>query len=156
MNIRYEKGDATSPRGPGPKVIVHICNDAGKWGKGFVLAVSKRWPQPEQVYRRAFRESPPRLGDVQLVPVTDDITVANVIGQHNVRSPRSKAPAPISYPAVREGLAKVAAFAREHGAAVSMPRIGCGLAGGTWEEMEPIIVQTLCEQGVPVTVYDYE
>jgi hypothetical protein len=26
---------------------------------------------------------------------------------------------------------------------VAMPRIGCGLAGGTWEEIEPIIRDTL-------------
>jgi O-acetyl-ADP-ribose deacetylase (regulator of RNase III) len=48
----------------------------------------------------------------------------------------------------------VAVFAREHRASVAMPRIGCGLAGGTWEEIEPIIRDTLCAQGVSVTVYD--
>jgi hypothetical protein len=35
-----------------------------------------------------------------------------------------------------------------------MPRIGCGLAGGKWEEIEPIIKNTLCEKGVAVTIYD--
>jgi hypothetical protein len=37
-----------------------------------------------------------------------------------------------------------------------MPRIGCGLAGGKWERIESIIVKTLCEADVPVTVYDFE
>ncbi|MEV6001124.1 Appr-1-p processing protein, partial [Streptomyces griseomycini] len=27
----------------GVKVIAHVCNDIGGWGKGFVLAVSRRW-----------------------------------------------------------------------------------------------------------------
>jgi hypothetical protein len=36
-----------------------------------------------------------------------------------------------------------------------MPRIGCGLAGGKWELIEPIIVRTLVARGVPVTVYDF-
>jgi hypothetical protein len=36
-----------------------------------------------------------------------------------------------------------------------MPRIGCGLAGGNWEEIEPIIEETLGAQSVPVSVYDF-
>ena len=36
-----------------------------------------------------------------------------------------------------------------------MPRIGAGLAGGDWQRIEAIVVATLAEAGVPVTVYDY-
>lgn len=36
-----------------------------------------------------------------------------------------------------------------------MPRIGCGLAGGRWEEIGPIVEETLCEESVSVTVYDF-
>ena len=35
-----------------------------------------------------------------------------------------------------------------------MPRIGCGLAGGKWEEIEPIIIRQLCEKDIAVYVYD--
>lgn len=35
--IHYVKGDATCPMTPGTKIIAHICNDRGGWGKGFVL-----------------------------------------------------------------------------------------------------------------------
>jgi O-acetyl-ADP-ribose deacetylase (regulator of RNase III) len=156
MTISYRHGDATAPSEGGAIVIVHVCNDVGKWGKGFVLAISKRWSEPERVYRAAFAKPPfPQLGDVQFVPVTDNITVANLIGQYGVRSPRSKAPPPIRYPAIREGLEKVATYAREHGASVAMPRIGCGLAGGNWEEIEPIIAETLGAWSIPVSVYDF-
>jgi hypothetical protein len=37
-----------------------------------------------------------------------------------------------------------------------MPRIGCGLAGGNWSEIEPLIEQFLCGPGVAVSVYDFE
>jgi len=46
--IVYLKGDATQPQAKGVKIIVHCCNDLGGWGKGFVLALRKRWPEPEQ------------------------------------------------------------------------------------------------------------
>ena len=44
--IKYLKGDATCPQAKGMKIICHVCNDAGGWGKGFVLALSKRWDEP--------------------------------------------------------------------------------------------------------------
>ncbi|MFJ6385555.1 hypothetical protein ACIQI7_36810, partial [Kitasatospora sp. NPDC092039] len=49
--ITYVRGDATTPQGKGVKVIAHVCNDLGGWGKGFVLALSRRWPEPEAAYR---------------------------------------------------------------------------------------------------------
>jgi hypothetical protein len=73
MTISYRHGDTTSPGETGPTVFVHACNDVGKWGKGFVLAISKRWSEPVCIERR----SPScRFPDVQFVRVTDNITVA--------------------------------------------------------------------------------
>lgn len=152
MTINYIKGDATAPIGNGVKVIVHICNDMGKWGKGFVLAVSKRWPKAEKEYRVAFTRTPkPALGEIQIVEVDTDIYVANMIGQHGIAKSATGDP-PIRYPAVHKGLEQVATFAQQRGASVHMPRIGCGLAGGSWDKIEPIIEESL--RGVAVTVYD--
>lgn len=155
MTIRYVGGDATDPIGAGQKVIVHVCNDVGKWGKGFVLAVSRRWKAPEKEYKAAFASQPaPRLGDVQFVRVTDSITVANLVGQHGIASRRG-GPPPVRYDAIREGLQKVSSYAQALHASVHMPRIGCGLAGGDWTEVEPIIAETLTDENVEVTIYDY-
>jgi O-acetyl-ADP-ribose deacetylase (regulator of RNase III) len=154
--IRFVTGDATAPAGDGPKVIVHVCNDLGKWGKGFVLAISRRWKEPERVYKASFVATPPpALGDVQFVPVEPSIIVANLIGQHGVAMRSSKTP-PVRYDAIRDGLARIAAQARSLGATVHMPRIGCGLAGGDWTRVEPVIAETLCAADVDVTVYDFE
>ena len=49
--ITYLQGDATQPQSKGNRIIAHVCNDLGGWGKGFVLAISKRWPEPEAEYR---------------------------------------------------------------------------------------------------------
>ena len=38
---------------------------------------------------------------------------------------------------------------------VHLPRIGCGLAGGKWEQVEPLVQQFLSARGVAVTVYDF-
>jgi len=155
--LNFIKGDATSPQAKGRKIIAHICNDLGKWGKGFVMAVSARWPEPEAAYREWHGDRSRNdfgLGAVQFVQVERYIWVANMIAQHGVRG--GSRTSPIRYEAVEECLSKVSVKAVELGASVHMPRIGCGLAGGKWERIEPIIVKTLCEADVSVTVYDFE
>ena len=82
----------------------------------------------------------------------DDLWVANMVGQRGIQ--RSKGKSPIRYDAVEKCLDKVASFALDLGATVHMPRIGCVLAGGKWEEIEPIIIRQLCSKGIDVYVYD--
>jgi len=148
------KGDATAPQAKGNKIILHVCNDIGGWGKGFVLAISKRWQEPEKAYRKWHRDKINfKLGEVQFVKVSQYITVANMIGQRGVKTGSSGVP--IRYEAVDEGLVKVAEKAIEIDASIHMPRIGCGLAGGKWEKIEPIIIENLINQGIDVFVYDY-
>jgi O-acetyl-ADP-ribose deacetylase (regulator of RNase III) len=153
MNINYVTGDATQPAGRGCRIIAHICNDQGRWGKGFVMSISARWRGPEEAYRHWFSEKAGfELGAVQIVPVEREIWVANLIGQQGMRD-KDGVP-PIRYAAVWSGLEKVGEKAKELAASVHMPRIGCGLAGGEWSKIEPIIIETLCKSGIEVTVYD--
>ncbi len=154
-SIEYIKGDATKPGVHGNKIIVHVCNDVGGWGKGFVLAISKNWPEPEKAYREWFKvKANFGLGEVEFVKVEDNLWVANLIGQHKMNKDEN-GNAPIRYEAIESGLEKVATFANEIDASVHMPRIGCGLAGGTWDRIEPLITKTLIARSVPVTVYDF-
>ncbi|MFF7253974.1 macro domain-containing protein [Streptomyces microflavus] len=155
--ITYVRGDATAPRGKGVKVIAHVCNDLGGWGKGFVLALSRRWPEPEAAYRRWHRGRAGNdfaLGAAQFVQVGTYLWVANMVGQRGMRS-GSKG-VPVRYEAIDKALGAVAARAGELGASVHMPRISCGLAGGTWSRVEPIVQGRLTGEGVPVTVYDHD
>ena len=153
--IEYAVGDATRPKGTGRQIVAHVCNDAGGWGKGFVVALSRRWSAPEAAYRSWYRERRTNdfaLGAVQLVPVGDDLFVANMIGQHGHRS--SPDGPPVRYAAIGTALATLGAKACELGATVHMPRIGCGLAGGRWELIEPLVVENVIRHGIAVTVYD--
>ncbi|NOQ70931.1 MAG: Appr-1-p processing protein [Crocinitomix sp.] len=156
-NIEYIKGDATSPQAKGPKLIGHICNDLGGWGKGFVLAISKRWSEPEKEYRQWHRERAKNdfeLGNIQIIQVSADIYVANMIGQHGVKTGSNGAP--IRYNAVDKCLEKLQVEANKIGASVHLPRIGCGLAGGKWSKIETLIQARLSDKNVSTIVYDFE
>lgn len=153
--ITYIDGDATLPIGDGPKIIAHVCNDIGGWGRGFVLALSQRWSEPERSYRQWHAERAMNdfgLGAVQIVPVEPELWVANIVGQHGID--HTDDGPPVRYSAIEAALADLADQADAMGATVHMPRIGCGLAGGEWPEVETIIKRTLSAAEVPVTVYD--
>ncbi|SEC82669.1 O-acetyl-ADP-ribose deacetylase (regulator of RNase III), contains Macro domain [Tenacibaculum sp. MAR_2009_124] len=154
--INYVKGDATQPKQNGNKIIVHICNDIGGWGKGFVMAISKRWKAPEKAYRDWYaNQNNFELGEVQFVQVEEDLWIANLIGQHKIRKDEN-GNAPIRYNAIEKGLIKIKTKATELNASVHMPRIGCGLAGGKWQNIEPLILNELIENSISTTVYDFE
>jgi O-acetyl-ADP-ribose deacetylase (regulator of RNase III) len=63
---------------------------------------------------------------------------------------------PVRYEAINLGMEKVAKKASELNASVHMPRIGCGLAGGKWEHIEPILQKNLSKENIEVVVYDFK
>jgi O-acetyl-ADP-ribose deacetylase (regulator of RNase III) len=88
-------------------------------------------------------------GDATVEPY---VWVANMIGQRGTRT-GSKG-LPVRYEAIDTVLGTLAERAGEPGASVHMPRIGCGLAGGKWSRVEPLIEERLIRRGIQVTVYD--
>lgn len=153
--MRYVTGDATLPQGAGGKLIVHVVNDQGGWGKGFVVALSARYPAAEEAYRRWSRrpaaDDPPfALGQVQFVPVPPHLWIANLLAQHGYRRPDN--PVPLDYAALDQGLEAVAVFAGREGMSIHLPKIGAGLAGGDWDRIAALIDRRLA--GHDVTVYE--
>jgi len=169
--VNILKGDATEPINE-PAVIVHVCNNKGGWGKGFVLALSAKWKEPEAAYRDWHKKrydngrvdvdclfigsSKFQLGNVQFIKVEDGLWVANMIAQDGFKrkdDPDGKVY--LQYDHLKTALDRVAYFVKSviEDASVHMPRIGCGLAGGTWDKVEEVIES--CE--LPdVYVYDFE
>lgn len=152
--ITYVKGNAVYPQGEGNKIIAHVCNNIGAWGAGFVLAISKRWSEPEREYR-SMSSTERKLGNVQFVPVETDIVVANMIGQENIKANDYGVP-PVRYSAIKICLERVLSLAKSMNASIHMPRIGCGLAGGQWEIMEQVIIAASKNFDVKIFVYDFK
>lgn len=161
--IQYVTGDATVPCvSAGMRIIAHVCNDRGGWGRGFVQAISRRWPQPEAAYREWYRTGVSEggmgpwfaLGQVHLVYVEEDLIVANMIAQHGYanKQPRKTA---LDYDALESCLEDLASVLDERivlRSTIHMPRIGTGLGGGNWKYVESIINEKLFEYDV--YVYD--
>ncbi len=63
---------------------------------------------------------------------------------------------PVRYEAIESCLEKLATEAKTLNASVHMPRIGCGLAGGKWDKIEPLVIKTLSENDLEVYVYNFD
>lgn len=148
--ITYVKGDATDPVGDGPKIIAHITNNRGGWGSGFVVALSRRWKMPENVYR--LNKLDHVLGCNQYMEVATDLWVANMCAQDGFTSPARVTV--VDYEALGVCLKSLARKALAHGLSVHCPRIGCGLGGGDWSQVEQLLNEYVVSNGINVTVYD--
>lgn len=151
--IIYATGNAADPGKEKKIIIAHVCNDAGGWGAGFVLALSRKWKQPEREYRNWYAKKLNFiLGETQFVQVEENVLIANMLAQHGYKNPFNKVP--LQYDALKECLEKVCDRALKDGYEVQMPRIGAGLAGGEWCKIEEIINETLVKKNVRVIVLD--
>lgn len=155
--IKYKEGNAARPDANGVCLIVHVCNNRGGWGSGFVLDLSKETPLPEEVYRSwagfgqcvANKELIPfALGQVQFVHVTDTYYVANMISQDGYKSFLNKKP--LNMEALELCLIKVSEFCKDQKISIHMPMIGTGRGGGDWNEIESLIERILGDYSVTV------
>jgi O-acetyl-ADP-ribose deacetylase (regulator of RNase III) len=155
LSIKYIRGDATAPRGSDSKLLLQIVNDGAiTWGGGgFALAVKRRWPSAQKEFTSIVTSNKRslRLGNVVICEIGEGLTLVSIVAQHGY----GPSPFPrIRYGALKDSLDQVAQLARERGASVHMPRLGTGLAGGSWPVVEEIVNDTLIQFGISVTVYD--
>ena len=138
--LHYLIGDATEPVRR-PAMIIHVCNNTNGWGRGFVLAVSAKFPEAERQYHEWFRTEHPQLGQVQFVQVKPEICIGNMISQEGIRW-QGNVP-PIRYGALNDCLKLAYGKALKENMTVHMPRIGAVLSGGDWRQIEKIILANI-------------
>lgn len=164
--IVYTEGDVTSPIGDGQKLIPHIVNDIGAWGSGVVVAISRRWSAPETAYRRWYKNKINmdgikefKLGNVDFVQASEEITIANMIGQRGI-GPKSLnidghtvVEQPIRYDALRSCMIQVRRFIADRPISIHAPKFGTLRAGGDWSVIEQMINEEWSR--LNVTIYEY-
>lgn len=147
--IKYLKGDATDPiKSTDIKIIAHICNDIGRWGKGFVVPLGKKYPKAKREYLSKKRYI---LGDIDIIEIDNSIKIANMVAQRGIGySKRVR----VQYDDLRFCFCQLKDYIvnLKSSTSIHMPRIGCGLGGGEWSTIENIIKEEL--DGLDVYVYD--
>lgn len=154
--IKYSYGDASIVNRENV-VIAHIVNNLGYWGKGFVNALSFAYPLAKDEYKTWYEKSyniPFQLGETQFVEVdtTRRVVIANMLAQNGVRKSVKDKRIYVDYNALEKCLYKLSFFCLVNRYAVQMPKIGAGLAGGSWNDIEKIIERTLLYYRINVEV----
>ena len=127
-------GNAMEPRTRGNKIIAHVCNDKRYWGLGFTKSIDEKNLEPRKNYlaTKTFN-----IGDVHYVEINDNTWVANMIAMKGTRSAYN--PVPLQYDGLQKCLQDLNLFCLTKDATIHIPRIGCGLAGGSWRRVREII-----------------
>ena len=152
VEITYVRGDATRPRGSGPRIVTQVVNDSAfTWGGGFSLAARTKWPTAQHAFRSWAEQRNLRLGNVHLADVDENLAVVSMIAQHGFGpSPKPR----IRYSALKKCLEYLGNLAAERDATVHMPKVGSGQAGGSWSIIRELIQDGVCARGVKVFVYE--
>ncbi|MCE4052329.1 hypothetical protein [Pseudomonas sp. Au-Pse12] len=141
--ISYHIGDASIPI-HNSTIIIHIVNNHGKWGKGFVLSLSKQYPTTKDSYLSWFK-SGFNMGDVQFLSVDGEnrIFVANMLAQNGIKKSAKDNNTYICYESLEACLSKISDFALKERLVIQLPMIGAGLGGGNWDTILSIITKKL-------------
>lgn len=149
--ISYIEGNALTKYSDKNIIIMHCCNNLMAWGAGFSGELSKKWP----ITKSTFLKHSNVLGAVSFVQVESTIYVANIVGQNGYGYDGKKY---VDYSALQTAFLTIvtlinnSAFLRNN-IVIQCPRIGCGLAGGKWEEIEPLL-SIFTNAGIDVIVCD--
>lgn len=150
--IRYVQGDSFAPEHLEMwDIIGHQVNARGGFGSGFAAAVAKFSPSAKHAYLRAHKKHGWKLG--QVLPVFDKSSgkyILHICGQDAYGSGGPHT----DYKALATGLEKFVRITQESGLRPALPLIGCGLAGGEWSRVAPLIETAF--EGREVLVFHLE
>lgn len=116
-------------------VICHQVNCRGAFGAGVSGVLGRRYPAVETAYR-AVVPSPALLGTYQFVPVTETLGVYNIFGQVDYGNARKTGHV---YTDMRALTTALRTICDAHDTIYVPYGIGCGLAGGSWDEFTAIM-----------------
>ena len=141
-------------------IICHQVNTLGLMGRGLAKEIKERYPEVYTKYRaicKYFLNSEMLYGNIAFIPVTDRLYVSNLFSQ--VGLIKADRITPTDYGLLKQCLIKTIKKRNEIYETsnimyeIYLPfKIGCGYAGGSWEEVLKIISEVELEFSVEFTV----
>lgn len=151
--IQYKYGDVLAVD---TGIIVHQCNAQGVMGSGIARQIREQFPAAYMAYKQQEHDHGLRLGDISFVRVGTKKYIVNLIGQASFGGSQVHT----SYKALEGGFKRILKlrlnliYDGSPALDICMPRIGCGLGNGSWDEVEKVIRRVIPDD-VIVKVYDW-
>lgn len=141
--VEHRRGDLF---GSDIKVLAHGCNCAGAMGAGIALQFKRRFPAMYNDYRDACKTGVFQPGDI-IVWEEDGYTIYN-LGTEAHWKTRAR----LKW--VRESVQNMIKDAQAAGITeIAMPRIGAGLGGLEWADVEEVLWELSPEPDFKLVVY---
>ena len=136
--------------GTDAKAVGHGVNVRGAMGAGIAVAFRQRWPQMYEEYRKVCRDGVLVPGGCYAWETEDEDRIGLVL---NLASQDDPGPnASISW--LDSSATCAAAAAIERGIdRIAIPRIGCGIGGLDWDEVEQTLRRIEEETGIEFEVW---
>ena len=148
--IKYVDGDLIKLAKEGHfDVIAHGCNCFLTFGAGIAPQIKKAFPEAYEVDCATVSGDESKMGTITYTIETTPIVV-NIYSQFDTKGRRS-GNMDLDYDALRSGIKMMKR--KFSGKTFGMPRLGSGLAGGSWEIIEKIIEEEM--MGEYVTIVNY-
>ena len=121
-------------------IIIHVCNNKGVMGAGVAKALYTKWPRVRYDY---INLKTYKLGTNNYVPINKNLMVVNMIAQDGFGYNGCY----LKYDALESCLVGIATTAvLSENTQIFLPyKMGCGLAGGSWEEVSMLVDMHLLE-----------
>ena len=117
-------------------ILVHQVNTQGIMGGGIALQIRQKWPTLFAEYEQRCLSGDLELGGVHFYQINKWLWVANLAGQNDLGGVATV------YGAYETALPLVLGLSAKENLPVYLPHgIGCGLAGGDWGTMEPLLAR---------------
>ncbi len=146
--IVYKKGNIFLSEAT---LIAHGVNCSGGFGSGVAKEIAERYPEVRRAYMDKYQHEGWALGETQGITVNSGWRIIVNCATQFRYGPSDQGPY-VDYDAVRLVMQSLSRTWPNN--VVSMPKIGAGLAGGSWEIIEQIINEEFKDKEVHVYVLD--
>ena len=154
MTIRYKTGDLIEALKTGDvDAIAHQANCFNTMGSGVELAIKQAFPEAYEADCQTIKGDPDKLGTLSATVVQNEFGfgwIFNLYGQYNYG--REPGMVYTDLDALRSAVAQMKLFLDAANiSALGLPKLGCGLGGAKWQDVEAILIDELPD--IDITVY---
>lgn len=137
-------------------LIIHGCNCFHAMSGGIARAIRTEWPEAAAADDLTPKGDETKLGTYSSVDIRGRILLESRFIDYRVKIINAYTQfhpgADVNYDAIRDALRAIHNdFPPE--TSIGIPRIGAGIAGGDWQEIENIIVEELPDRDVTIVAF---
>lgn len=131
------------------QVFAHGCNCFCTMGAGIALHVKKEFPEAYNDDLKTEKGDKKKLGTIRVIDIGNNKFVINAYTQYAFWGHRPN----VSYSAIYDCFEKINHFMTRNSLSdLTIPKIGAGLAGGNWDDIERLIKKTM-DPAITINVF---